>query len=325
MSEDTRKEFLKLVERYLNGVATEEERRVVEGYYELFDAAPDIAAQLTDDKLEKLHRRIKTNLEHTRKIDRRVITKRLYFSVAAALVVFMGIAWLANSFITKNREAQIFATKIEKADDAINRYLTLPDGTTVILHSGSKLEIAPGFNENSRSVVLIGEAYFDVAIRPEQPFTIHTGKLKTTVLGTAFNIKAWPDQKDITVSVTRGKVKVEDDNKVLAILTPDKQITYYTESFLTDEKVVESDETLSWIQKDMTFDEMPLGELADHIGKRYGVEIQFISEELALCPITGRFNGTETLEEVMKTLALTSNARFSLRENIVFIEGEKCI
>ena len=70
------------------------------------------------------------------------------------------------------------------------RYITLPDNSSVVLHAGSKLQYPVSFNGNSREVTLWGEAYFDITSNLAKPFIIHTGKVKTTVLGTAFNIKS---------------------------------------------------------------------------------------------------------------------------------------
>src|SRR5690606_2859673 len=90
-----------------------------------------------------------------------------------------------------------------------HRLLHLPDGSTVIVGVGSKLNYPSSFDSlRTREVYLEGQAYFDIRHNPQKPFIIHTGKVATTVLGTSFNIKAWPEDQDITVTVTRGKVRV---------------------------------------------------------------------------------------------------------------------
>lgn len=325
MSESNRKEFRKLVEKYLNGNATEEERRILESYYKWFDSASEVSEILSKDQLEALGDRMKENISFQIRPQTKPLYHRYYFRAAAIVTLLLGTLWLVRINTTEQPISSEQVSQIQRADESVSRFLTLPDGSTVVLHKGSKLELSADFNRASRTVYLTGEAYFDVARRENSPFTIHTGKVKTTVLGTAFNIKAWPDQKDITVSVSRGKVQVEDDKKLIAVLTSDKQVTYHTESSISDQKHVEAEIPTAWVQQDMTFDDMPLVELAGHLSKRYGVEIRFKNSELEQCPITGRFTGTETLDEVMRTLALTSNARFSFTGNEVFIEGDKCL
>jgi len=325
MAGQHRYDFRILVERYLKGTATEEEMQILEKYYTLFDSAPDISDILSGDELDRFSRRMEKNIKKRTKHTIAKNPLRIYYQIAAGLLIAVSLSWIYRTVYRADRHKAENTARVEKADETVNRFLSLSDGSTVILHKGSKLKIAHDFNENSRNVYLTGEAYFDVSPVKNLPFVIHTGKLKTTVLGTAFNIRAWPNQKDITVSVTRGTVRVDDDQKLIAVLTPEKQVTYHIDSSNSDEMTVDPELPLAWIHKDMTFDEMPLGELTEHIGKRYGVDVVFRNPDLKDCPITGRFIGTETLEEVMKTLALTSNTRFYRMNDTVYIEGEKCL
>ncbi len=330
MSEPGKEEFRKLVERYLDGSATFEERRALESYYTLFDSAPGASGILTEDQIEALGGRMKERISGRLRTVTPPFYRRAYFRAAALVAVLLGTIWLITTHSPTHQKivTPVATTSISDpgvSDRSVNRFLTLPDGSTVILHGDSRLEMDKNFNQSKRIVHLTGEAYFDVAHSPNAPFIIYTGKIKTTVLGTAFNIAAWPGQQDITVSVTRGKVRVEDENRVIAVLTPDKQVTYNTVSSYSGEKPVEAAETIAWVQQDMTFDEMPLGELTKRLGRRYMVNILFSNPELETCEVTGRFAGTETLEEVMRTLALTLKTKYSIAGNEIIIEGEKCM
>lgn len=325
MPKPGKEEFRKLVERYLDGSATFEERQALESYYALFGSAPEVSGTLTEDQLEALGDRMKERIStrlHSRAAQ--PLYRRPYFRVAALLAVLLGTLWLLRVY-TPVQKAPVNPAATARADNLpVNRFLTLPDGSTVILHGDSRLEVDQNFNQSERIVRLTGEAYFDVAHRRDMPFIIHTGKIKTTVLGTAFNISAWPGQNNITVSVTRGKVRVEDENKVIAVLTPDRQVTYNTEkAFASEEIPVEATGAIAWIQQDMTFDEMSLEELAGHLGRRYGVNITFGNPGLKQCRLTGRFSGTETLDEVMRTLSLLMDTEYTVSGKEVRINGEK--
>jgi len=326
MSEPGKEEFRKLVERYLDGTATFEERRALESYYTLFDSAPDASGILTEDQLEELGDRMKERISGRLRPAAQPFFRRPYFRAAAAAAVLLVGIWLTLTYAPRHKKIAdpIAATSI--SDRPVNRFMTLPDGSTVILHGDSRLEVDENFNQSERIVRLTGEAYFDVAHNPDTPFIIYTGKIKTTVLGTAFNIAAWPGQQDIIVSVTRGKVRVEDENRVIAVLTPDKQVTYNTESAAIGEKPVEAAEAIAWLQQDMTFDDMTLDELAGHLARRYEVNIAFENPELRKCRVTGRFSGTETLEEVMRTLSILMKTQYTITGKDVLIEGERnCI
>ncbi|HVV02934.1 MAG TPA: FecR family protein, partial [Puia sp.] len=135
-------------------------------------------------------------------------------NLAAGLVMFACLAiigtivWLirpSNHPAPAPLAAGLTKSTTERSE---YKYLLLPDSTQVWLNASSTLEFPEHFRTNKREVTLSGEAYFDVRHSEKTPFIIHTGKVSTTVLGTSFNIKAYPDRQHIIVSVSTGKVKV---------------------------------------------------------------------------------------------------------------------
>lgn len=326
MSEENKKEFLKLVEKYLNGTATAPERQILESYYATFDDAPEAFEDLDNTQLDMLGYGIKEKINRRIKLrERGSFFFSSYFQAAAVLVIMLGVIWLAKIYSPDENKQQIPAAAVPVDKEPVSRFFTLPDGSKVVLQANSHLKLDDNFNRSKRIVYLTGEAYFDVTHNPDSPFIIYTGKVKTTVLGTAFNIQAWPGQNDIIVSVSRGKVRVEDQNKLIAVLTPEKQVTYNTETSVAGEQQVEVSEMMAWLQQDVTFDDMSFKDLAVLLSKRYGTSIRFVNPELENCRFTGRFSGTETLEEVMRTLSLTSNTRYNISADKVLVDGEKCI
>jgi ferric-dicitrate binding protein FerR (iron transport regulator) len=205
------------------------------------------------------------------------------------------------------------------------KYLILPDGSKVIVHANSKVEYPRQFAGNTRQVTLTGEAYFDIKHNTEKPFIIHTGKLKTTVLGTAFNIKAYPNSTDITVTVTRGRVKVEDDKKVLGILTHDKQLVYNLPQATVQKQAVVATEAVKWTKENMVFESVAFETITAQISRRYGITIRFTNEDIKKCPVTASFSGTESLEEVISFLCLARNATYTTeKDNTITIDGKGC-
>jgi transmembrane sensor len=330
MSEANREELRNLVERYLNHSATPDERKALERYYSLFDSEPEITEALPEVQLQALQSRIKHGVAEDIVENNKNFFSRPYFwrgVAAAAVLLLLSLALLVPNKISPHQEvAKSPQEPIENTSERkVNRFLTLPDGSTVILHSGSKIKLANDFNEATRTVYLTGEAYFDIAHNQHTPFVIHTGKLKTTVLGTAFTVKAWPQDANITVTVARGKVRVENQEGVVAVLTPEKNVTYNKASEEIDESKAVSSDAVTWLEEEMTFEEMPFGELASRLSQRYGTSITFHNQALALCEITGRFSGTETLNEVLRTLSVASNTQYTYTEDGILIEGEKCM
>lgn len=335
MSGMNKKEFRKLVQKYLNGVATAEETQALEEYYQVFQDEADATDLMDDEEVSSLEARLKDNISSRLRTPERPVVpvfRSWYFQAAAIFLVLSGIA--GTFFFSRNHKDKgntTVAQAVSTERKSPNRFVTLPDGSTVVLHGKSSLTLGTKFNKTTREVTLVGEAYFDVAHlgsdqnkKADVPFIITTGNVKTTVLGTAFNIKAWQDQKEVVITVTRGKVRVENESKLLAILTENKQVVFNTATRHSGEKVVKANETVAWAQADMTFDALPFGELATRLEKRYDVNISFKNPALKQCTITGRFSGTETIEEVFRILSTTSNTTFSINGRELVIDGDKC-
>lgn len=338
MSSVNKNKFRSLIGRYMLGQTTSAESDAVEKYYSLFEDEPDKIDQMTDEQSGALHKRMKEKIaEGIRKQQRGVFPmfKTFYISTAAAMVLIGSfVIYLyssgSKSDLSKPVAEVIIGEKVASADK--NHFVTLPDGTKVVLRGNSRITYNADFNKISREVNLTGEAYFDVVHLSSSnkankaiPFIITTGKVKTTVLGTAFNIKAWPDQKEVTVTVARGKVKVQDDAEKVTFLTANKQLTLNTGAESTaNVKTVESDQATNWTQADMIFDGVAFGELASKLEQRYDVKITFRNPAISDCAITGRFSGTESLDEVFQILSLTSNTAYYMKNGELVVDGEKC-
>lgn len=244
----------------------------------------------------------------------------------AAASILLTLIGLGYYFSLPNAQPQVAATSAAPATPSVNytRYLTLPDGSTVVLHSGSKLEYPEAFTGDTREVVLSGEAYFDISHNPGKPFIIHTGKVKTTVLGTAFNIKA--DGKQVVVSVTRGKVRVENGSKVLAVLTPNEQVEFnLPEEKSKHQKVNANDIVTDWTKEDMVFNGISFEEIAGILSKRYGVNVQINNESLRHCKVRASFSGTEKLEQVASVVCGIKNGEYEqLKDGTIVLNGEGC-
>ncbi|WP_321480846.1 FecR domain-containing protein [uncultured Bacteroides sp.] len=200
----------------------------------------------------------------------------------------------------------------------------MPDGSTIVLHAGSTIDYPTEFTGKTREISLVGEAYFDIKHDPHKPFIIHTGKVKTTVLGTAFNIKAWPNRKNIIVSVTRGKVRVENEKKVLAVLTINQEIKYNLQSATIKQHEVNAEKIVNdWTKQDLNFDACTLESIAQMLSKRFGKDIIITSPNLAKTQIVSSFSGTESLHNILDILCtINANTEFIEKDNKVIISSK---
>ncbi|HKZ68194.1 MAG TPA: FecR domain-containing protein, partial [Chitinophagaceae bacterium] len=205
------------------------------------------------------------------------------------------------------------------------RYIRLQDGSTALLNEGSQLDYPSDFANDKREVTLTGEAYFDIRPDTKRPFIVHTGKINTTVLGTAFNIKAYPEQKQITVTVTRGKVKVGDNKKTFGVIVPNESIAVNTEISSFRLERVNAEEALGWKKQYLVLDDISLEEAAVLIGNRYHVNISFSKKVLENCRISATFLNNENLEQVLTVVTGVVDADYTLQPNDeVIISGDGC-
>lgn len=241
---------------------------------------------------------------------------------AAAAALFIGIlaAWLWRQPVTKR-----VAEKPAQTTSYV-RTLTLPDSSTVVLSAGSRLVYPDHFSGDNREVQLTGKAYFDVTSDRDHPFIIYTGKVKTTVLGTAFNISAYPGQNQVIVAVTHGKVRVENEHKVLAELSPDEQLTYsLADASVKYEQVQATKVVTDWTKQDMAFENITFEATVKTLEKRYGAHIHFANPAIGNCLVFSSFDGTETLEKVLKGLARVQNFTYTIKDNNeIVIDGIGC-
>ncbi len=257
--------------------------------------------------------------------------RKSWFAVACAalLILVLGIRKFYPPGVP---DTQPLAAVDPKVPVGFTRSLILPDGSSVILKGGSTLSYPETFSGATREVTLTGEAYFDIEhIGGDRgqtllPFIIHTGKVKTVVLGTSFNIRAYPDQRDIVVSVTKGKVRVEDDaGEVLAVLTKDQQVIYNAEGAEVLKTSTQITKATDWVKSDMEFDGVSFESIAQLLEKRYGVRIVFQNPELRPCLTVVSFSGTESLDNVLETLCLIRSATYTKNANDeILISGNGC-
>lgn len=317
-----------LLEKYQSGTCTPEELEVLEAWYESF-RHPDAA----DADWEADEVLTQTLMQDFREMQRRKARLfrdngwRSWWKAAAVVIPVVGIGaflWMSRPSVTPAISGPVLAEVPAKPDS--KRFILLPDSSTVVLREGSTLLYPAEFSGGERVVTLTGEGYFDVREQPGKPFRIRSGKLLTTVLGTAFSIKAYPGQEHVTVTVKSGKVKIEEheSNKLLGILERDQQIVYENAEAVAATRPVKAEESVAWLKKGMDFNSVPFGDIALQIAEQYQVKIEFSSEALRSCRIRATFEGTETLEQVLFVLCTVRNATYTKQGNTVIISGEGC-
>jgi transmembrane sensor len=311
----TRLEFL--FKCYVNGSSTPEEARELMEYIRQNDdpRLKTLLNELWEHSFDNLPKEKAENILNSILTTKNKVIpfqKKSYgWARVAAAVAITALAGAAYYQFNSTSSFKETATELAEVPQ-LHQYIKLPDGSTAILNNGSNLEYATTFQDKSvREVYLTGEAFFDIHHDDAKPFIVHTGDISTTVLGTAFNIKAYPDQNDITVTVSRGKVKVSDDEKLLGILKPDEQITFHKDNRFSKLETVKSEAITAWTEKDIFFDNVSMLDAARQLEDRFHVQITFKNDQIKNCRFTATFVRGEDLDQILDVICEFNQVKYS--------------
>lgn len=305
--------FLKLLDKHLKGKASKEEQNFLISYYDLYQSEEEVLKLWTEEKKELLKEEIRTsvwqNIYNYEKPIARIRTINRFTRVAAAAIFIVICSSVFFYWYTPPAKVKIDQRIAHKVVE--NRKIYLPDGSTVVLSAGSKLHYPSSFDSaGTRDVYLEGEAFFDIMHNASKPFIVHSGKVITTVLGTAFNIKAFPAEISITVTVIRGKVQVRDQTKLLGIITPHQQIVYNKQDGRSLQAVVPIEPYMDWQKQNLLLDNVTVGEAAGLLEQRFNVRIVFTSDVIKSKRFTTTLIEGETLEQALKLICEFNEAAY---------------
>ena len=311
-----KKILLKILHKYQQGKATKEEQDYLESYYNLFDSQEDALSSLSENERQEYKEEIRESIFSKITSDSTPVYKvkfieRKFARLAAATILLMIIG--AATFYLINGSQAFNKVETIAEINKENRVIFLPDGSKVILSAGSKLNYPSSFDGlDKREVTLLGEGYFDVRHDVSKTFVVHSGKLETVVLGTAFNIKAITGQDNITVTVRRGKVKViiPEQNEILGIITPNQQIVYNLKKVKSVQNSVTDDNYLTWMNADLLCDNLTLTEAVELLKDQYKVKIEIKDQSILSQRFTTTFSKKEKVENIIESICLFNDLKF---------------
>lgn len=318
------------LERFVKGEVTEEEKKDIIDWirkdslhqkeYNRIKAkyiASQILHNTSDQNLEKKYQQFKRQ---------RSGSKKLLYAISGLAAI------LAFSFfyVNKGNISQIISNY--KADDSDmakvftiagdNKTITLPDGSVVTLNAESMLIYNKSFNGNTRTVKLIGEAFFDIKKDSGKPFIVETDKLKIKVLGTSFNVKSYPNDVKIETTLTSGKVEVLHENRIQPVtLRPSEKATYHKIENIVSVEKAEPAIVSAWKHGKLIFNKTRLKNVILDFERKYGVNIMVESNSLLQYEFTGTFDNL-TLNEALQLLETSSNIRYELKNNEVMLKNK---
>ncbi|WP_300910381.1 FecR family protein [uncultured Bacteroides sp.] len=229
---------------------------------------------------------------------RRILSLQFFMKGAAAVAVLCVLGWWTY-YMFAPIPMQTVSTLAE------TRSVTLPDQTTIVLNRYSSLSYPKRFRGKERKVQLEGEAYFEVSKDTAHPFKVETGKIEVQVLGTHFNVDAYPEDTEIKATLLEGSVAVSliGRTETKLVLSPNESAIYNKEQeSLTLHTEKDAAEEVSWQEGILLFKNVPLQEIARKLSNTFRTDIRIEGTELQNYRMTATFADSEPLEEILSLL-----------------------
>jgi len=206
------------------------------------------------------------------------------------------------------------------------RLLVLSDSTRVWINSGCTLKYPEHFVGKTRTVYLVGEAYFEVTKDAAHPFIVSTSEMNVKVLGTGFNISAYP-AKQVSVTLVHGRIMAYHVNangnvESKVILSPGERSVFKTKKDVFIVKKVDTRIYTSWKDGSLIFKDTPLSEVMKRINRWYNVDMVANDKTIEQFNYTVDFEN-DSLSAVLKLLKEMTPIRFTISGNRIFVTRDE--
>jgi len=195
----------------------------------------------------------------------------------------------------------------------------LSDGTKVYINSMSKLYYPVEFNGTERRVKIEGEAYFEVTKNEKKPFVVETKSYSVKVLGTKFNINAYPEEKLVTTTLISGLVEINEGKDVSVKITPGKQLRMDKETKQISVEEVDTELYISWIDNVLRIQDTRLEDILNILKRRYDVDIKIEDYSVLNEKFTGKVPLNDNLLVILEQLEKVSQINFTINERTITV------
>jgi transmembrane sensor len=341
------KAFRQLLKRYLDNSCTDDEKKIIDQWYELLDNENvDLSHKEMDEVESRLWNKIQAASREKMTVP--IAGKQKIFSwkyAAAAclvgLVLLSGIVWFSSNKKAPATGTLVAAKVTEGFMEQSNtgnvpKQLKLEDGSVVTIYPGSKLAFPKHFAAGKREVYLEGEAFFSISKNPNRPFFVYNNNIVTQVLGTSFDIRKKNGQ--VEVAVKTGRVAVYENKEQITIdevqqksngviITPNQKVTYYQEErhFVTsivDQPLPVPKESKKEDATGFIYNETPLYKVLNDLEDMYELEIVLENDKIRNCLFTGDLTG-QNLFNKLEGICLVFNAAYEIKGTKILLKAAK--
>ena len=219
---------------------------------------------------------------------------------AAIFIFLFSFGYLSYYYISAENAGNGYCTiSVPKGNKS---QVVLPDGSKIWLNNNSKLIYPKKFNSDERKVELIGEAYFEIEKNVNVPFIVQTSDIRIKVLGTRFNVSAYPNDKYIETTLISGKVTVltNENPQIETVIAPGESLTFDRINNQMAKNQVDTEFYTYWMKGEFVFRDEKFEILAKRIERIYNVEIIFEDASLKDKTYTGDFKVDDNIYTILE-------------------------
>jgi transmembrane sensor len=243
------------------------------------------------------------------------------FAKYAAILIITLLIGSAGYYLFSTQAKENFSIVVS-GENTINE-VTLPDGTFVTLNNNSIIEYPNKFRDNIREVTITGEAFFDVNPDPDKPFIINAGIMQVKVLGTSFNVRAYPEAESVEVTVETGVVEIlfrnneKQDEKMGLLLYEGEKGTWHNMPGFLEKSFNSNPNYNSWKTQNLIFNKTYLKDVIQQMEEIYHIDVRLADPELEKLVLTAHFE-KKSPDFILNVLKLTFGLNLT-REHETYI------
>ncbi len=281
----------------------------------------------TNKAWEKVQKQISPAAPAMGIADIRIKASAWFYRYAAVLLLAFLLGSAGYFLISYTNSKHRPFTEIASSEmQVVNEYV-LPDGSKVSLNSNSRLQYPEKFDKDQREVTVTGEAFFDIKPDHQRPFVINAGSARIKVVGTSFNVNAYPEAESVEVIVESGIVQVvccenERPEKYVELLlnAGEKGLLFKSNGNL-EKSVNTNPNYVAWKTHNLIFEKTRLKEVVYCLNKTYHIEIHLKNKKLENLLLTAEFE-KKPAEFILDVIRLTFDLELT-QENNTYILSEK--
>jgi ferric-dicitrate binding protein FerR (iron transport regulator) len=241
--------------------------------------------------------------------DRMVADSYRVLRYAAVFFMLLTVGYLLRAFGPNWQDSSDLVTV--SIPNGERNTVVLADGSVVALDAGSSMRYPENFTGDTREIFLNGEAYFEIESDAERPFIVHANHAVITVLGTKFNVRAWQENRDVSVAVVEGRISLAaaDDSSRSVVVIRDHISVLPETGVPATPKSRNIARYIGWMHNEIYFEDTPLSEILSQLQRWYDVEFIVESSEILSERLNLHFQ-SDSIDESLELLSALTEMRY---------------